>query len=438
MNRPLLRNVRFGTVVIGVALAIQAGCGEKQPTAETTGISWNSPKMRDVKREWAFLRNFCQEASTNKSNAKPDAYRELLRMQENLFRKRFSIEDVRQLTATCESLPLHWREWSDFDKAVIRFIVETLVYSRDSESLVTLLSTRLPLRIGSWPIEFYLAQQATLNDPIRILGQAYSKCEIPEVRQAIAAAVRRAFGGLEIPGENESEFVANAMQWYEVKKQHLVVNNSNDSTGYFDESLPLEPVEGYLGQYEHVWSHRHPLFVTERSTEQPQSGRSQSDQYKPQTPPKTADGTPSQPTSWKVEGELAKLNGTWAVIEIVDNGQRVPNEKIKGARFICRKEKLHCIGPDGKKEDEFSVRLGSQQVPLAIDLVQMPQCALTNEQTTPLIRELQEETTAAIYELKGDTLRICLPRRGAWQRPTSFKAEKGSHQTLITLEQVKQ
>jgi uncharacterized protein (TIGR03067 family) len=435
VNKPLRQYLWFRTVVIGVALAMQPGCGEKQAMTEEAKISWDSPKMLEVKKEWTSLRDAYQKAPAKISGAKKDTYRELVRMQGDLLRRRLSNDDVRHLAATCGSLPVHWRDWSDFDKAIIQFMVEAFVYSRDNESLVTLLSTRFPLRIGNWPVEFYLAQQGRLNDPILILGKAYSKSRVPEVRHDIAAAVRRAFGGLGITGKDDADFVTNAMQWYDKNKQHLAVD-----IGYCDEMWPIEPEEGSLGgiPYEKIWSHTK-LFTTKHNVEQPGSDTSQSDQPKSERLGKYANGTsPQRKNGGQAEDELAKLNGTWEVIEATDNGEPVPQEKIKGFRFVFHKEMLEWIGPDEKKEDEFRVRLGSKQEPSAIDLVQTPRFAPKKEQTTALIHELQEETTSAIYELKGDTLRMCLPRRGAWQRPTSFKAEKDSRETSFTLKRVKE
>ena len=61
---------------------------------------------------------------------------------------------------------------------------------------------------------------------------------------------------------------------------------------------------------------------------------------------------------------------------------------------------------------------------------------MKKEQATAPVHELQE-TTSAIFRLKGDALQMCLPRRGAWQRPTSFKAERGSRETSFTLKRVR-
>ena len=74
-------------------------------------------------------------------------------------------------------------------------------------------------------IEFYLAYYGEkLKDPILVLGEAFSKCKVPEVRHDIAGAVRRGFAGHGIRGKDDAEYVANAMQWYEKEKNHLIVN----------------------------------------------------------------------------------------------------------------------------------------------------------------------------------------------------------------------
>ncbi|MDZ4850144.1 MAG: TIGR03067 domain-containing protein [Pirellulaceae bacterium] len=436
MNISFRQLLTLQVVLVAAVIPIQSGCGNKQAMTQESHITWDSPKMFEIKREWDSLRDIYTKSMEKLSEAKEsrDTHRELVRMQGDLLRKRFSDNDVRQLAANCESLPVHWRDWSEFDRAVVHFMFDVLVYLRDRESLVTLLSTRFPLRIGNWPIEESLAREARLNNPILILGEAYAKCRIPEVRHDIAAAVRRAFGGLGITGKDDADFVTNALQWYGKNKQHLAVN-----TGYCDDMWPIEPEEGGLGRifYEEIWSHAK-LFTTIRNKGQPVSGTSQSDQPKSETLGKPVNEASShRENSWRAEDELDRLNGTWEVIEVIARTEPIPEAKIKGVRMVFHKETLEWIGSDGKKEDEFRVRLGSQQEPSAIDLVQTPSSAMKKEQATGLVHELQDETTSAIYELKGDTLRICLPRHGAWQRPTSFKTEEGSDTSVITLRRVK-
>ena len=95
----------------------------------------------------------------------------------------------------------------------------------------------------------------------------------------------------------------------------------------------------------------------------------------------------------------------------------------------------------GKRDDQFRIALERDGQPSAMDLIQTPKYAPKKEQTTPLVYEFRDERTAAIYELKGDTLRMCLPLLAllaAWQRPTSFKPEKYSAEASYTLRRVKE
>ena len=62
--------------------------------------------------------------------------------------------------------------------------------------------------------------------PILVLGEAYSKCNDAAVRGEIAAAVRRAFIGSGIRGDNDDAFVKSAMQWYKQNKERLEVNTA--------------------------------------------------------------------------------------------------------------------------------------------------------------------------------------------------------------------
>lgn len=127
------------------------------------------------------------------------------------------------------------------------------------------------------------------------------------------------------------------------------------------------------------------------------------------------------------ESELHRLQGVWDIDQVVDDGKSVPQEKIKGFKLVFDKQKLTWVTPDGKKEHECRVRLDDQPAPHTMDLVGLRGADMG-------------ETTPAIYELKDDSLRICLPSlllHGAKQRPISFKVEQDSHLVLFTLKRFK-
>jgi hypothetical protein len=180
------------------------------------------------KRSYRGIRPRCATSRRNTSrygvpvpptiagNDSKTKYVEQERLVNSLFRKRLSERDLVQLAASCDALPVHAKERSLFANDLLAFMVRAFVEWGDRDRLITFLSTRCP---GHMPwnatVEFHLAFRGRrMRDPILILGEAYSKCTVTEVRHDIAAAVRRAFAGLGIQGKDEADLVANAMKWY--------------------------------------------------------------------------------------------------------------------------------------------------------------------------------------------------------------------------------
>ena len=130
------------------------------------------------------------------------------------------------------------------------------------------------------------------------------------------------------------------------------------------------------------------------------------------------------------ESALANLEGAWAVVSIVENGESVPKERFNGFIFRFNAKNLTWLAANGKKIDSFTVSVDATEQPIALDLVQTRQ-EVEDDEGKP-------KTTFAIYELKNDSLRICLPRRGEKKRPSSFESESGSFLSVIVLKRVKQ
>ena len=174
--------------------------------------------MLKVKTEW--------ESLYKPGAADQDEYGKLLESLDAVLEKHLSRRDVRQLAASCGTLAKTEKECSNFENAVLAYSVRVLVKSGDREDLVKTLSTRCPHLINMYEaIEFHLALRGkNLKDPLLVLGEAYSRCRIPEVRHDLAAAVRRGFTDLGVRGKDDADFIKKAMQWYEREKEHLVVN----------------------------------------------------------------------------------------------------------------------------------------------------------------------------------------------------------------------
>jgi uncharacterized protein (TIGR03067 family) len=142
--------------------------------------------------------------------------------------------------------------------------------------------------------------------------------------------------------------------------------------------------------------------------------------------PESGDGRSSQ-------NDSKMLEGTWKVIERTYDGHTSSRRGDEEIRCLIGKEAFTWIPPRGRVELRMSF---PENQPGAIDLITTGGRLWEGLETTPLIKELLVETTPSIYELKGDTLRICQAEPGAYRRPTSFEAGEGSGQTLFTLKRV--
>jgi hypothetical protein len=238
MSEPFRPSLSFCTAVVGVALILQQGCRDNDAIREEDQISWVSPKMREIERRWHSIQDAYDktpEKIPGEGKTKWQHFQDLL---ERLFRKDLCDRELRKLAGAATTAPEGL-----FANDAVEFMARRFVDLGDRDSLLKLLSARCPGRVGGGAyneFEFYLVYRGKrLNDPILILGEAYSKCHVPATRHAIAAAVRRAFGGLGISGTDETDYVNNAMQWYQKEKEHLGVNPN-----YWRNEM-LVPLEDY-------------------------------------------------------------------------------------------------------------------------------------------------------------------------------------------------
>ena len=211
MVRPLRPSFLPAAAMICVAVATVGGCTANEPIT-----SWDSPRLLEVQKEWDSLPRIGGKQKNEEQQNKLD----------RVLQRSLSYDDLRHLAATCGSLAVREKDRSDFANAVLVYMEKTFVDRGDRDNLVKVLSTRCQLHIAVYTdIEFYLAFFGKkLKDPILVLGEAFSKCQVPEVRHDLAGAVHRGFLGLGIQGKDDAEYVANAMQWYEKEKGHLTVN----------------------------------------------------------------------------------------------------------------------------------------------------------------------------------------------------------------------
>jgi uncharacterized protein (TIGR03067 family) len=112
------------------------------------------------------------------------------------------------------------------------------------------------------------------------------------------------------------------------------------------------------------------------------------------------------------------LKGKWSLTDMTVNGESVPAKERRKFSIIFNGPSMTVSGFNGKKE--FTYSLDSSTAPKSIDAL-------------ALNGNFKGKTAPGIYDLQGDTLRLCLPNDDVGERPTDFTAEQGSNRALLIL-----
>ncbi len=124
--------------------------------------------------------------------------------------------------------------------------------------------------------------------------------------------------------------------------------------------------------------------------------------------------------------EMKKLEGTWAVTDATEGGQRVtPDMKAKGlGRVVIKGDKMTLSTMGDHQGTMFAFDVDPSHNPKIMGLI------LLNDK---MEEDRHQPIRLGIYELKGDTLTICI---GA-DRPDSFEVVPGSSRDLLVLKWAK-
>jgi RNA polymerase sigma factor (sigma-70 family) len=118
--------------------------------------------------------------------------------------------------------------------------------------------------------------------------------------------------------------------------------------------------------------------------------------------------------------DLKKLQGKWKPTKIVSNDLgEAPQEVLDGMLWAFVGNQLHGKDPGQELKEVGSFKIDSSKSPKEINMTGLDP------------GKGQEFELLGIYELKDDTLTICLSDKG--KRPAEFKAEKGGTTSLIVL-----
>jgi uncharacterized protein (TIGR03067 family) len=120
--------------------------------------------------------------------------------------------------------------------------------------------------------------------------------------------------------------------------------------------------------------------------------------------------------------ELEKLQGTWVMVGLEVNGEAVPEKKIKGTTLVIKGDKYTVKVKDTKHETTF--KIDPSKEPKAIDMY-FPD--------GPNLPKLSE----GVYELDGDTLKVCRNQTPGEARPTQVGSWPDTNLFVVTWQRKK-
>ncbi len=128
---------------------------------------------------------------------------------------------------------------------------------------------------------------------------------------------------------------------------------------------------------------------------------------------------PQTDLEWLPQTDLDKIQGKWKIVSAVFDGKAIPKSEVaywifEGEEILTLDSNGNAVGP--QPADYRAVyRLDENHEPGWVDL-----------------DIVSGKPDLAIYELNGDTLRICLSSV-AGKRPTAFESKAGSRNALMVL-----
>lgn len=114
----------------------------------------------------------------------------------------------------------------------------------------------------------------------------------------------------------------------------------------------------------------------------------------------------------QIDADRKDIRGTWQVTYSEDSGRIAPQKMLKELRFVIDEQNL--TTEIGGRKSVSMYKLDPSSSPKSIDLTE------------------SGRTKQGIYDLVGDTLRICIAESGK-QRPTAFDSQPGSANDLIIM-----
>ena len=119
--------------------------------------------------------------------------------------------------------------------------------------------------------------------------------------------------------------------------------------------------------------------------------------------------------------DLKAMEGEWTPATGELGGKPFPDETLKTIKLVL-KDDTYTVTV-GDKVDRGTVKLDASKTPKTMDI-------------TGTEGPNKDKTFVAIYELSGDTLKVCYNLTGT-ERPTEFKTKEGTQQFLVSYKRAK-
>jgi uncharacterized protein (TIGR03067 family) len=119
--------------------------------------------------------------------------------------------------------------------------------------------------------------------------------------------------------------------------------------------------------------------------------------------------------------DLKAMEGKWKIEKAIANGEEIESDTLKAVLLTITGERYTVLVKD--KLDAGTLKLDETQKPKAMD-------------ATDTEGDDVGKVTKAIYELSGDTMRVCYALKGG-ERPTEFATKPDSQLLLITYKREK-
>ena len=118
-----------------------------------------------------------------------------------------------------------------------------------------------------------------------------------------------------------------------------------------------------------------------------------------------------------IKKDRKQMAGTWRVISYEKDGKKAPADQLEKTRSILSDDGKATVQRDGKTIAEGNIKIDPTKKP-------------KQSEATYTEGELKGKTVLGIYEVDGDSMKICFSLPGK-DRPTEFSSKPGSGHVLI-------